>query len=224
MIQISNLSDVKKQILEHITKKEFPTIVDKTIANSKRRLAFALVRAFKRTIVSKGLLGKYAFNLDKDIPAHMGLVEAYSIQSEKDISDALFNAIKFGPLVRKGNSISFTVTTDDLGQYVLSEVQGIYTSENSKGESTQIPWLDWLINGGRVSATVSISGDFADKVFSRSQRAIMTNPNGGDWDTEDYNRFSESGDGFVVDIVEDEKFYLDSEYIIRSELNKIIGD
>lgn len=77
--------------------------------------------------------------------------------------------------------IQFLILTLDLNG-VLKSPDASYISVNSKGESTNVPWLDWLLtaDGGVVVLGYQVMvGNFSNNRWSRTGQAIMRKAAGG---------------------------------------------
>lgn len=77
--------------------------------------------------------------------------------------------------------IEFRILTNDLNG-VLKSPDASYISVNSKGESHEVPWLNWLLtaDGGVVVVGYQVMvGNFSGNKWSRTGQAIMRQARGG---------------------------------------------
>lgn len=221
-IKILNLENISKQILEKLSdntvlKRE----VRRAIEEVKPKIGVAFIRAFKRTLVYKGLRGDFANDPQKDVQAHMGIEDTSGIL--ENMSSALAEAVEIGPFRKDRLIYRFRFQSKDLGEYLLSKVED--NQYNSKGGT--VYWLEWLING--VELDVGISFEDWDSILkndsryeSRTGRALMLQDE-PDWSTDEYSNFSEKGINFLVDMVQDEKWLEDVEKLVVNQLRKNLG-
>ncbi len=217
-IRILNLDAVKQNIIE-AAMPNIEKIVLQALRDAQPKIAIAFVRAFRRTIVGQSFYGKFEADKERDVVAHIGLTPEDADRFKKEIEDSLKDAIKISPTRRRGPHLSFEINAENIGNKLENEVEGSYISEES-GEV--IPWLDWLLNGGHVNATIKFEADLKGGFRNsnpRSGRAIMVNFAGkGYWSTDNYLNFSKSGDNFVVDMTTDDRWKADAEAILFKEI------
>lgn len=193
-VKILDLNKIAKDILEKLADNSvLKKRVRAAIEAVRPQISEAFIEAFRRTIVAKGLLGDFdGVDKDKDVQAHLGFEDG----SEKvqEIENVLQEVIEISPFRKDRATYRFRFQSKDLAEYLLSEIDGSYDSDGGT-----VYWLEWLLYGGSVDIGILFSDKFKT---SRTQRALMANIE-GDWSTEDYNNFSESGINFINDMVKD---------------------
>lgn len=196
--------------------KGFQAALRDALAESKRRIGAATVRAFRRTNVGRGLMtGSFNGNPEMDVKAHLGFDDAEATVAYEAIAEVLQQALEIAPLRKDRSVIRIRVSYTDLDDYVLDNASFVsYASDGG-----EVNWLQWLIKGGD---TIGFGIVFGDKATSRSERAVMVKvKNGPEWDISDYGKFAEN-DNFIVDIFLDERWQEDVQEILDNSVIKAL--
>lgn len=206
-LRIINLDDLKKQVTKAAMKK-IEVIALEAIREAQPQLATAFIKAFRRTIVGQSLLGKSRSDPERDAAAHLGFYDDELSDIRQSIEDSLRDAIEIAPTRRRYNVFSFSIKSVDISEKLLEDVDGSYESDGGT-----VPWLEWLIHGGQVDATILFDLSDKSKKYSRSERALMVGKgsrrkesrfaNKHPWDIDEYGRFAKD-ENFVVDMTGDE--------------------
>ena len=201
--------DLKKVVQNKI----FPKVLRAAIKGSKKKLIDAFMEAIGRTMALRGIFDEYSGDLDKDVRAHLGLDEDIQSRIHGEIHEAVRQSLVSTDVMKRGRYIGFDIVFENLIELIGGIPSGTYDSINKEGDSTSIPWMDWLLRGGGVSASIMFSEEL-DDFQSRSGRAIMLEKAPfGAWDIDDYDKFAEN-DNFVFDALEDTQFVEDAYNII----------
>lgn len=218
IVKITNLEKVKKQIKKKVSSDVFPKILKSAENNAIPRLIEEFNDALERTEAFQGLLGVFAGDESRDAQAHLGLTSSFAedaVEQIKDvIRDKVFRAEALGKT--KDGVIGFKFGIRKLADDISNIPSATYNSGD-----IELPWLKWLLKGGSVDAeiTFKISARESSIRSSRSERALMIPT--GDWNIDDYNRFSRNGN-FVADALADEIWIANSEKIIIDEVKKAL--
>lgn len=206
---------LNKKIKDYAISKALPKRIRKITYDTLPRFRTEFKRAFRRTIASKGLLGKYAGYTPFDVQAHFGLTDTLATQREEDILDIIGRSVTLNKItVRRSQGIYLEIGTKDLESLLLAQVQGYRTV---KGE--YIDWMEWLLGQGEV---VNAGIKFGENLLgSRSGRAIMI-PGYSLWSSEQYNNFSRTG-SFIDDILSDQIFIDNITKILNQALIRKLG-
>lgn len=213
-IQLDQKS-LNKKIKDYAISKVLPGRIRKITQDSLPRFRTEFKRAFRRTIASKGLLGKYAGYTPFDVQAHFGLTDTLGTQREEDILDIIGRSVTLSRItVRRTQGIYLEIGTKDLESMLLAQVQGYRTDDGG-----YIDWIEWLLGQGeQPSAGIKFGQDL---LGSRSGRAVMV-PGFGSWSSQDYNNFSRTGT-FIDDILADQIFINNITKILNQALIRKLG-
>jgi hypothetical protein len=219
-LQLTNLNVVRKAIKKKMVEDVLPKAMKIAQTTAIPFLIDEFNEAIRRTQAIQGLLGKYAGDQFKDAQAHLGLTNEGAEQSVYEIEKMIGLYIQDTESLSKTQDgiIGFRFGTKNLADRILSIPSATYSSTNG-----DVNWLEWLIRGGSVDAEISfkISNRESTLRVSRSERALMIG--GGDWNIDEYNRFSENGN-FIADAILDEVWIVKSEKIIINEIKKALRD
>lgn len=131
----------------------------------------------------------YLGDESRDVPAHLGLSDSDAIDAAYEIMDIVRRDVVFNRIqkIDKG-AIGFRMNTKNL----------IDSIRNVDSGNSDIPWMDWLLDGGNADAEIwfykrPLTSSQGEEI-SRSGRAIMREYGGsGFWDIDDYYKFVEDG-------------------------------
>lgn len=210
-IAFVNVNLFKKELKTEAARKLFPGMLRRAAEAARPELIQALLEAFRRTIAIKGIFGENAGNEEEDAQAHLGLTDDMAQGALEEISEAIEETLEFSAITVRSGKVGFNITFNELTSAIAGISSGSYVSDSKSGSFT-IPWMDWLLNGGSVDASII----FDDSEESRSGRAVMLEKNPfGSWDVDDYERFAEN-ENFVIDALEDETWKSESfEIMVR---------
>lgn len=217
-IKITNLENVKKKIKKKMAVEVFPKVLKSAENNAIPRLIQEFNDALERTEAFQGLNGAFRNDENRDVAAHLGIIPEFAEDSidqiKRIVKDKVFRADAIGKT--RDGVIGFKFTVKNLANEFLQIPNAVYPSD-----TTDIPWLEWLLKGGSVDAEILFSVRVGRNRFetSRTERAIMRPT--GDWNIDDYNRFSKNGN-FIADALLDEIWIANSEKIIIEEVKKAL--
>lgn len=217
-VKITNIDTVKKKIRKKISSEVFPKVLKTAENNAIPKLIEEFNDALERTEAFQGLNGAFQNDENRDVSAHLGIIPEFAEDSidqiKRIIKDKVFRADAIGK--SRDGAIGFKFTVKNIAEELLQIPNATYPSK-----STDIPWLQWLLKGGSVDAEIVFGIKVGRDRFetSRSERAIMRPT--GDWNIDDYNRFSKNGN-FLADALLDEIWIANSEKIIIDEVKKAL--
>lgn len=203
-IQITNKKEIEKAIGALVNDKVLPRVLKVAQLELQDNLQELLIDSFERTLVVRALQLDFIGDEQKDVPAHLGLSDSDSVDAAFRILEAVRTKFVFNRIQKIDNgAIGFRVSTNSL----LEEIRGI------AGTESDIPWMDWLIDGGSADAEIwfvkrPLSNADGDD-YSRSGRAVMREFGGsGFWDIDSYHRFVEgdNANNFIEEAIGDEKW------------------
>lgn len=216
---ITNLAEVKKQISEKFAKK-IPSILKVAQLDLEDDLRALLLESFEQTLVIRGLKLDYQGDELRDVPAHIGLPDAEAVQAAADILEIIKSSFVFNKIsTQRDGAIGFNV---NLGGFV-DKIMELQTGNTAGGES--LPWMDWLINGGSVSAEIWFYSKPLKNDEGRSGRALMRF--GEDlWDIDSYHKFVEdsAADNFVIEAIQRPEWRSAAEKLILDYLTQYLTE
>jgi len=220
-ISIKNLKVVQDAIKAKMYKDIFPKVLYDAQQLAVPKLKELFIEKLEETMAIQGLRGDFAGIVQQDAQAHLGLTDAFAADSIEQIKDIIReNVFQATDISQTSNGvIGFKFSPKQISEEVLQIPNASYTS--SKGD--EIPWLQWLLKGGMVSAeiTFQISSRASTRTVSRSSRALMIAFGDEEigWDIDDYSRFSEKGN-FIADVTTDPEWEDKSKAIIIGAIKK----
>lgn len=201
------------------TSKIFNSILARSLKNRsfQNDVVQTIMFYLRKSDVWAGLSGYYAGDHSKDLQAHFGLEDGYLVNVESEIEDLLLSIITIsgasitfgGKSVAKATkaTIKFNINFKGIEDSFPAIDSGTFISENGE----EVPWLEWLLFGGKVLGYDLLYNAFGDNPIvnksSRTGRAVMLQSLNTDrfereWSTAEvaYNQF------FFFDIFQNEDF------------------
>lgn len=221
-IRLLDTEKIRNEIAGYVVDEAFPKALNRAVRAAKQPMVDALLEAFKRTTVWKGLNGDYAGDDEKDIQAQLGLVNDIAQESLKEMEASIVESFDIRKIIAldeghklvgniRGFHFAFNITSATLEGAIRESV----TTPEYPSYRTTIPWLDILFglpveyNAQIEFALAGISGNKP----SRSERAIMVN--GGTWDSANFQSLWNDGyDNFIDAAINDILFLDDAEGIL----------
>lgn len=188
--------------------------------NIRPKLGRALKKLWEKTTLAQGLRGKFAFDLERDAQAILG-VEDGDLAVEA-IGDALAEAVTFAGFRTTPNAVFFFLKTENLREYLTTNVDEDLQSYVSENGFT-IQWLEWLLSGqSDVAGQIIFAVDGKERVasYSRTGRAIMSTRFSDTFDISTYN-FSETGETFLDDLINDPTLVDTAAKLLGNELRRV---
>jgi hypothetical protein len=215
----------EKQLGRYVTRNALPGRIRKAVKASLPRIRAEFGKAFRRTIVAKGLLGKNP-NVDfLDVQAQLGFIDDDGANEDlvnriQEIFEQSFEEVESGDFTVRNLQLKFNINTANIEEAIRSQIDGSYTSESVLGTQATVEWLKALLDGWETPGYDILFTTESEQ--SRSGRAVMKKSTGATWDSDDYNRFAKSGNtNFVEDVIFDEIFAERVQQILLKEIKKV---
>lgn len=216
-LKINNISAVSKDMRRYVVKNNFPSWLREATELALPKIRLAFKKAYRQTDFSRGLKGRYPFDLDRDVQAILGFYPTEVDGIDDKISDILGDALKFSKFVTRNDNVYFQLTSENMKDFLSQEYpDGSYETKTS----STVDWLDWILYGGHVNADLIIDAKFDE---SRSERGLMLNIGNGDWRAEDYEVFPASAEGgFIKELLDSDDFKNEAALIITEKFRKVV--
>lgn len=216
---VSNSNQLQQDLVKEVIKELNKILKGKFPQELEEDIVDLFIKYLRRHKVVLGLTGFYAGDEDKDYQAIFGLETSKAIQAIQEMEEAVRAAIRISFKVNATKkSITYTVTFyyEDLELAIRSIPSGEYTYNykevrfaGNKVNVTErpytLPWLDWLLDGAEVNASLEFDVDKKELDESRSGRATMHRTGSG-WDW--------LGVNFIEEIALNPKFARDLEKLV----------
>lgn len=193
--------EIEKALLEKISK-VFLSKKDriKELLSERTRAIFTSTEEYN-SLTEGELMAHFGLPKGKAKFIVDSIISAFSEEVEIDVQD---NAL-----------IIYSIKSDFAD--ILSMNVSSYISTNSKGISTEVPWLRWfLLEGDRIVVEdfhIDISEKYFNNRYSRSKKALMLP--GGSWKPPVNPKYS----GVIKD-----NWITSAVFLFRKEYQKILGD
>lgn len=224
-IRITNLNELKKEINQQISDRYLKQVMIRAQRNALTKIKGALMGAFERTLLFQALKGYYRGDENLDAPAHLGMTDKFAKMAVQEILGAIKQNFELESVVTSREGvIGFRATIADLTT-VIENIPDAYKTIYSERSGEDLPWLDWVINGGsNIDYAINFYAERLKSPPNRSGRATMQDLGTLDWDIETYNRFAQ-GENFIQDAVLDPQWQEESVSIItrtiQDEMDKL---
>jgi hypothetical protein len=239
-----DISELRNQLLSKVGSEILPIVQEKIIIDSRDDIIRCFFDALQRNKIFQSLLDDIGGSNRNDVRAHLGLSRELALNAAYEIENMINDSLEFNNLNRaslrkvsgrrggkfsvlgEALSIGFNISFKKLENNIRSIPSGRYTSEPS---GLEIPWIDWLLDGGFVGdyriafADDEVVQAISEKLNlkSRSGRAIMLPDSSSDWDIDTDTTFRSGNKNFVIRILEDNKWKMCVKQIILQKIENL---